>query len=1296
MNKDENLKIFFENLLLLIIKNKSLDVESYNKLIAYFESQKVDSFRAFKLNLENLNLNYSQINKRNELIQIPDLYELKSIEDILEYQQVMEILFIAIEKLKKDISKYVLDILKSNLSEENINVRFSSMYLLLFYLYKIKHKEDKKAFEDKYNLEKFLDNNQTKMLNSDRSLDDIEILVFNNLKYFLNNENDNFQSKSHKLCHYLGISLSLTKMIDFSVKSVDKNVENLFMLIGPTGHGKTTLINYLYGVEYVKSYLRLYPKTGHSNRLKVGDGSRSETLYCETLNISKNDDIQINLCDSPGFFEIFSDDKAIISSLGVPLIVQNAKNIRAIIICLEFDSLNFSTGNKGHLFRIVTSSLMLLFKNFKENFNQVKLLFAITKCHAENSMDMNLEVIKNELILFDDRREDYKEEIQKNSEKFTNISEEKKVYEHYLNILDDIINDKTSTNEGLIKGLISIVKYKFKKNQDVNLDNLGNTLENKIKDLQDKWDSRLAEEYKKNWLKELESLEEKLKKLDKAIKNRVSEIDMVDMLLKNCDDDVVNNMFFFRCDNKDDKEKFLKKLSDIANTNEAINKEIFNFSNNQRIFDKVNEWCSEKLVSLIKKLNNIEEVLKNKNQNERNISILDNEIKNKEEDLNTNLQLIIVSLETNQLTEEDFKLISIEYAKLEKSKILMKHLQNSIQAKNDLVKKINEGVSLHDTKDWKRSIFDIWMRKLLGRKSDFRYDYPFNDKKGFFGKSSKSISKVPIEQVLLHCLNENKEVTEKIVITNSDHATTFEVEAGIFQIEKSDFEKGIFSITFSSNENFNGSIKLQFLTKSINIASNLEKIDKIKESIKNDENDLEKENNNYIQSNKNYEFEKNIIKLKSQGRLDSIERSKIISERLRSLNYTEEKFLTKLITNLKLKTRENNLKSIFDFVLLDKISRLKTINRNENQLENMGITDRTLNLYSGNLKDKIIYLEDEEILILKEIFDQSGLTFSSIKSILDGLKNNNNLISSNVELPLYTKMKNLENERDQLEKKLKNLISIYEQDNKVVEILDQISKILDLNSDSNFKNFSLLKSNLEKKFTKKINEEINFLQDRIILILKEIFDQSGLTFSSIKSILDGLKNDNNLISSNVELPLYTKMRNLENERDQLENKLNNLRSIYEQQNKVVEILDQATLEINNNKILDQISKILDLNNDSNLKNNLDKKLKEEINLLQDRRNNIIKEDQRQFQQVNFENEIKNKIQPENKLTCDFFFRQLSEFFTDDLNKAELKKYTDSCIDLLENSNNNVYLFNRNFRLKIILFDKTNIFRNKIN
>ena len=46
----------------------------------------------------------------------------------------------------------------------------------------------------------------------------------------------------------------------------------------------------------------------------------------ETLNISKNDDIQINLCDSPGFFEIFSDDKAIISSLGVPLIVQNAKN----------------------------------------------------------------------------------------------------------------------------------------------------------------------------------------------------------------------------------------------------------------------------------------------------------------------------------------------------------------------------------------------------------------------------------------------------------------------------------------------------------------------------------------------------------------------------------------------------------------------------------------------------------------------------------------------------------------------------------------------------------------------------------------------------------------------------------------------------------------------------------------------------------------------------------------------------------------------------------------------------------
>ncbi len=350
MNKNERDLIFLENLQLLIIKDKSKDIENYNILLNYFKDKKINMFQPFKKFLENLRIKYSEINKSTELVKIKDLHELGSNEYIFEYYQVMAILFKTIEIIGNDLSPNVRHILESNLSGSfNANrVRFSSMYLLLFYIYKIEHKKDKQEFEKKYNVEEFFDENQT--TSNDSNLDYNE-KIFLNLKQFLNNKDKNFRSQAYKLCHDLGISLSLTKMLDFSVNSINENIENLFMLIGATGCGKSTLINYLDGVEYERILGRLNPKLGHSNKLKVGNGSMSETLYCETLDISKNNCIQINLCDTPGFFDTNSDEKAIIASLGVPLTVHNAKSIRAIIICLEYDNLKFNTGCKGLLFQ---------------------------------------------------------------------------------------------------------------------------------------------------------------------------------------------------------------------------------------------------------------------------------------------------------------------------------------------------------------------------------------------------------------------------------------------------------------------------------------------------------------------------------------------------------------------------------------------------------------------------------------------------------------------------------------------------------------------------------------------------------------------------------------------------------------------------------------------------------------------------------------------------------------------------------------------------------------------------------
>lgn len=999
MNRNERDLKFLENLQLLIIKDKSSDNENYNILLDYFKDKKVKlKFQPFKTFLENLSIKYNEINNITELVKIKDLYELDNSEYTFEYYQVMAILFKTIELLGNDLSPNVRNILESNLSGsfDANRVRFSSMYLLLFYIYKIEHKNDKKEFEKKYNVEEFFDENQTTL--NDRNLDCKYEKIFHNLKQFLNNKDENFRSQAHKLCHDLGISLSLTKMLDFSVNSINKNIENLFMLIGPTGCGKSTLINYLDGVEYERIFSRLNPKLGHSNKLKVGNGSMSETLYCETLNISKDNSIKINVCDTPGFFDTNSDEKAIVASLGVPLTVHYAKRIRAIIICVEYDSLKFSTGCKGLLFQTVISSLMSIFKNFEQNLNQVQFLFAITKCPSGNSMESNLDELKYELNSFNDSRDNYENDIKKLQEKIVNKEDEKKLYDEYLLVLKDIKECKKLQKEWI---LITKLKNLFsnEKTSDANNNSefIHKELQQNVVSLDKTWDQRLADSYKRHWSTNSQTLGEKLQELNSELDNKQYQIKIVDMLLKNFNGDVLENVFFFRCDNNDDKNKFLDKLLEITNTNKEINKEIFNFNINQKIFQKIESWLSEKVNKLTAKLKKIEKFFDEINKIVKEIQILNIEIKIKEKDLNSYL---VIDLEnSNKLTEEDFKVIRIENAKVERSKILMESLENSIKSKVDLIDNIKQGITSHKIISWKKSYFESRFFNLFRRKDwDYNYSYPYNDEHNPTGKS-KNISKVPIEKVLLHCLDKENKDFKTITIDSSNTQTEYQVEhVGKFVIMKNNFENGIFDINFRSDRKFDGSIKLRFLTKTINLKEYLIEIARIEESIKTDKESLLTQQTINNQSKKSYEFEKNIIKLKSQGLLKSKERANVIIERLRSLNYDEDQFLTKLIKILILKVDKDILKNIFNFDLL--ISRNLIFDRNESQLEKLGKTNRSRDHYFENNFDVVKYLNDEEILILKEITDKSGLSYVSMNSILNGFKNS---LFDDIELPLFKK-----------------------------------------------------------------------------------------------------------------------------------------------------------------------------------------------------------------------------------------------------------------------------------------------------
>ena len=189
----------------------------------------------------------------------------------------------------------------------------------------------------------------------------------------------------------------------------------------------------------------------------------------------------------------------------------------------------------------------------------------------------------------------------------------------------------------------------------------------------------------------------------------------------------------------------------------------------------------------------------------------------------------------------------------------MEFLENSIDVKGDLIYKIKDSITSLEVVSWKKTIIGRYINYLFRKDWDYKYIYPYNDEQKFFGKSKKSVnlSKVPIEQVLLHCLDKDDKVFTKISIDSSNIQTEFTIEGfGKFEIEKHDFENGIFDINFKSEKNFDGSIKLQFLTKSINLEKNLKEIDRIKKSIEDDKVSYSIEKKKSTQSKKSYEFEK--------------------------------------------------------------------------------------------------------------------------------------------------------------------------------------------------------------------------------------------------------------------------------------------------------------------------------------------------------------------------------------------------------------------------------------------------------
>jgi predicted GTPase len=100
--------------------------------------------------------------------------------------------------------------------------------------------------------------------------------------------------KARDLCKRLYIDLDLAFLIrlglgDMLEKSSEKKTANLMLVVGYTGAGKSTTINYLAGVEYMPCFRpKFHLKQKDPNQVapaQVGHGHNSETLFPNTVKI---------------------------------------------------------------------------------------------------------------------------------------------------------------------------------------------------------------------------------------------------------------------------------------------------------------------------------------------------------------------------------------------------------------------------------------------------------------------------------------------------------------------------------------------------------------------------------------------------------------------------------------------------------------------------------------------------------------------------------------------------------------------------------------------------------------------------------------------------------------------------------------------------------------------------------------------------------------------------------------------------------------------------------------------------
>lgn len=133
--------------------------------------------------------------------------------------------------------------------------------------------------------------------------------------------------QSFSLGEESGRTLSLIRKGIEKIESFSKHHKDGIIFLGKTSAGKSTIINFLLGIEYEYTKEGLKLKQGHTEKTSTSSSATSETTYPE---IFEYDNFLI--VDMPGFVDTRGDSYETAAGVTTQMLKKVVKNLRAIVL----------------------------------------------------------------------------------------------------------------------------------------------------------------------------------------------------------------------------------------------------------------------------------------------------------------------------------------------------------------------------------------------------------------------------------------------------------------------------------------------------------------------------------------------------------------------------------------------------------------------------------------------------------------------------------------------------------------------------------------------------------------------------------------------------------------------------------------------------------------------------------------------------------------------------------------------------------------------------------------------------